>query len=246
MKRLVTIAMILGVFAFSGCDNEDAREYAKELVGVLKTYQVEVNKKIAAEKKSYKDLATTYAYAKQVDLISSLRTERFRRAENLTDALLGEEELTPAEMHALVADYAKQDFEATREMLEDESDRQAEYLGSLEALELQSQNLTVLRKALEAMAKRKGQIKQLKELAGSAKQFKAKFDELQCEELAQEIACLKAQLKAISERKDLTPEQIGAATEKIQKQIDALRELSDDQKCDQTKREDAKCPNEKG
>jgi hypothetical protein len=203
----------------------------------LKSYQVEVNKKITAEQKSYKDLASTYAYAKQVDVLSTLRTERFRRADNLTDQLMnGGGELTPSEIHGLVADYANTYFEATREMLEQESDGQAEYLASLESLELQAQNITALTKALEELAKPKGNVKQLKELGAAAKEFRDKFNELQCEDLAGQIACLKAS------QAGKTPEESDA----IQAEIDSLMEQSTEQKCDAAKRDKTTCPDKKG
>lgn len=246
MKKLIILTSLMGVLFLSGCDNEDARNYAKELVGVLKTYQVEVNKKIGAEQKSYKDLAANYSYAREFELFTELRSERRKRAEGLADALLSDEKLTPADLKNLVADYANFDFEATRKMLEEESDGQVEYLASLESLELQSQNITALRKTLEALAKPKSDIKQLKQLASSAKEFKAKFDELQCEDLAQEIACLKKRLEAIKTRTDLDDAQKKAATESLQKEINSLTELGDDQKCDAKKREDTKCPEAKG
>lgn len=246
MKQFIITLVVIGLLTLSGCDSKDAREYANELAGVLKSYQVEINKKIAAEQKSYKDLAATHAYARQVDLLSTLQTERFRRAESLTDELLGDGEITPSEMHELVADYANLDFESTRKMLEQESDGQAEYLASLESLELQSENIAALRKALEALAKPKLNIKQLKELGASAKEFKNKFDELQCEELGGRIACLKTQQAEVDKRTDLSDEQKKTAKEKIQKEIDSLLELTNEQKCDKGKRDKAECPDKKG
>lgn len=246
MKKLIIFALITGVLSLSGCDNEDARKYANELSGVLKTYQVEVNKKIAAEQKSYKDLAANYAYAREVELLTTLGNERLKRSEAVGEDLLAEEKLTTADVHSLVAEYAHLEFESTRKMFEQESDGQAEYLASLESLELQSQNIATLRKALEAMAKPKGKIKQLKELGASAKEFKAKFDELQCEELAEQIACLKKQIEAIKKRDDLSPVEKQDETEELQNEINSLTELSNDQKCDTKQREAAKCPEPKG
>ncbi len=246
MKKLIITTIAFALLVLTGCDDKDARDYAKDLVGVLKSYQVEVNKKITAEKKSYKNLAGTYAYAKQVDLLSRLRTERLSRADSLTDSLIADEKITPSDMHKLVLDYANLDFESTRQALEQESDAQAEYLASLESLELQAQNIAQLTKALEALAKPKGNIKKLKELGASAKELKSKFDELQCEELAEEIACLKAQQTAIDARTDLSPDQKKGKKQKIEEQIKPLVELSNEQKCDETKLKNAKCPDTKG
>ena len=268
MKRLIILALITGVLSLSGCDNEDARKYANELAGVLKTYEVEVNKKIAAEQKSYKELAANYAYAREVEVLTNLGNERLKRSETVAEELLADEKLTTADIHSLVADYAHLEFESTRKMFEQESDGQAEFLASLESLELQSQNLTALRKALEAMAKSKGKIKQLKEFGASAKQFKAKFDELQCEDVAEQIACLKKRLEAINKKKleaikkrdDLSAagkqdqmkevqneiDSLSDQMEEVQSEIDSLIELSNEQKCDTKKRDATKCPESKG
>ena len=67
MKKIFITIIVLFSFAFNGCDSKDARNYATELVGILKSYKVEINKKIKAEQESYKDLAGTYAYAKQMN-----------------------------------------------------------------------------------------------------------------------------------------------------------------------------------
>ena len=246
MRKLMITAVMLGSLVLTGCDDENARNYAKELVGVLKSYQSEVNKKIAAEKRSYKDLAGTYAYAKQVELLTRLRTERFSRADSLTDDLIGGRTLSPSDIHKLLLDHANLEFEATRQALMQESDGQAEYLASLESLELQAQNIAQLTKALEALAKPKSDLNKLKELAIAAKQVKTKFDELECAELADEIACLRAQQATIEARPDLSPEQKKAQKQKLEDQIKSLLELGKEQKCDSTKLTAGKCPDKKG
>src|SRR6185369_12209778 len=122
MKKLIIAIVAVALLTLTGCDDQDARDYANELVGVLKSYQVEVNKKIVAEKKSYKDLAGTHAYARDVDLLTGLRTERLARSDSLTDALIGGEKFTPSDMHKVLLDYATHDFEATRDVFQRESD----------------------------------------------------------------------------------------------------------------------------
>lgn len=244
MKKLIIAIVTCSLLALTGCDDQDARDYANELVGVLKTYQVEINKKIVAEKKSYKDLAGTYAYAKDVELMTGLNTERLSRADSLTDALIGGEKLTPSDMHKLLLDYANHDFEATRDMLERESDGQAEYLASLESLNLQADNIAQLTKALEALGKPKGSLKKLKELRTAAEEFKTKFDDLQCEELAEEIACLKDQIAAITKSSPVLSDQQNAQKEKLEAQLKPLVELAKECKDDIIKK--GKCPDTKG
>ena len=246
MKKLIITAVVFSLLVLTGCDDQNARDYAKELVGVLKSYQTEVNKKIAAEKKSYKDLAGTYAYAKQVELQARLTTERLTRADSLTDDLIGGRTLSPSDIHKLLLDHATLEFESTREALAQESDGQAEYLASLESLDLQAQNIAQLTKALEALAKPKSDIKKLKDLASAAKQFKTKFDDLECAEVAEEIACLKAQQAAIDAATDLSADQKKTKKQKLEDQIKQLLERSKGQNCDQEALKNAKCPDKKG
>jgi hypothetical protein len=245
MKKLIIATIVLVLLTQTACDDKDARDYATELVGVLKTYQVEVNKKITAEKKSYKDLAANYAYSKQTNMISRLSTARLSGADKLTDLLMANEKFTPSDMHQLVFEHAMLEFETTRQALEEESDGQAEYLASLEALDFQAQNIAQLTKALEALSKPKSDVKKLKELAASAKEFKTKFDELECDALAEEIACLKAEQSAVDKRENLTAEQKKAAKEKLEMQIKALKDLNKEQKC-KTDLDKVKCPDTKG
>ena len=244
MKKLIIATAVLALLTQTACDDKDARDYATELVGVLKTYQVEVNKKITAEKKSYKDLAGTYAYAKRVELFGKLSTERLAGTDRLTDALMADEKFLPSDLHQLVREHAVLEFDATRKALEEESDGQAEYLASLESLDLQAQNIAQLTKALEALSKPKGDMKKLKELATSAQAFKTKFDELECNELAEEIACLKAALAEVDKGKDLSPA-MKAKKESLLVQINALKDLSKEQKC-QSDLDKVKCPDLKG
>ncbi len=237
MKKLIIAIVAVALLALTGCDDQDARDYANELVVVLKSYQVEINKKIVAEKKSYKDLSGTYAYAKDVELMTGLSTERLSRADSLTDALIAGEKFSPSDMHKLLLDYANHDFEATRDLLERESDGQAEYLASLESLNLQSENVAQLTKALEALGKPKSSLKKLKELKSAAEEFKSKFDDLECEELAQEIACLEAQIAALSAQQT-------EQKEKLEAQLKPLKERTTE--CKDEIMKNAKCPDKKG
>jgi len=245
MKKLIIATVVLALLTQMGCDDKDARDYATELVGVLKIYQVEVNKKIAAEKKSYKDLAATFAYANQVALFGRLSNERIAGADRLTDQLIADEKFTPSDMHKLVREHALLEFELTRKTLEQESDGQAEYLASLESLDLQAQNIAQLTKALEALSKPKSDIKKLKDLATAATVFKKKFDELECNQLAEEIACLKAEQAEIDTRSGLTDAEKKAKKESLGVQIKTLTDLHKEQKC-QTKLDTVKCPDTKG
>lgn len=224
MKKITITLIVLFSFIFNGCDSEDARNYAKELVEVLKAYKVEINKKIKAEQESYKDLAGTYAYAKQMNVQLGLQTERLRQASQVTDKLLNEkndEEITTSDINNMILDYAGSDFEQTRQMLERESDEQAQFLTGLETLELQAQNIDALIKVLESLSKPESDIKKLKDLAKFAQEFKKKMNELECEDLQRKIACLKEKIKKLEEQKQ--NETVQTEKDKLQAQIDGIQ-----------------------
>ena len=248
MKRIITALLLCCLPALAGCDDKDARDYAKELSGVVKSYQSELNKKIKAERESYKDLAGTYAYAQQVSLAAELHSERLRREDELTDSLLhGDAKLTPADIHAMLIDYANHDFDATRETLERESDGQAEYVASLQSLELQSQSLEALSKALDDLAKPKSNIKQLKELAQAAQEFRGKLLELECDDFARQIACLKKQkdaadAAAAAETEDIKKQGSRAEAKALQDEINRLTEQFGNGGCKAAALTNATCP----
>jgi len=228
MKKIIVIFIVIFSFLFNGCSDRDAQNYAKELVGVLKSYKVEINKKIKAEQNSYKDLAGTYAYAKQMNVQLGLQTERLRRAGELTDNLLKEKtesEITASDMSNLILDYANTDFEGTRQILERESTEQSEYLTGLESLELQSQNIDALIKVLDDLSKPDSNLKKLKDLAAFAQDFKTKMNELDCEEMQRKIACLKEKLKTLEDQKKAEEVRKSAATDPVT--IETLQNLID-------------------
>ncbi len=223
MKKLFTIALLLCTLCLGGCADKEAREYAKLLAETLRSYQAEINKKIAAEQHSYKALAETHAHARQVETLASLRAERIRRAGALAESLMQNSKLSHSEIQKLVADYAKLDFDSTRAIFEKDGEDQAGFLIGLEALELQSQNLTALVGALEDLAEPKSKITQLKEVGEFAVRLKDRLNELACEDLARNINCLKKALAAA---------QTDAEKKKIQDEINRLTKAMETDKCD--------------
>lgn len=225
MKKLVTVVLLLYTVLFAGCGDKEAREYAKLLAETLRTYQAEINKKIAAEQRSYKELAATHAHAREIDAFATLRAERIRRAGALADNLMQNGKLSPSEIQKLVAEYAKQDFDSTRAIFEKETEDLAGFLTGLEALELQSQNLSALIIALEGLAEPKSKISQIKEVGEFAVKLKDRLNELACEDLARTVNCLK---------KDLAAANTADAKKKIQDEINRLTKLMETDKCNST------------
>lgn len=179
MKKTIAIFLLGGATLFVGCDDKDAQQYSKELIGVLNSYQTEVNKKIKAEKESYVRLAEIYQQAREFDRLEALTQERTERSDKIAEELInGDYEPRPTEVLGRLRDYAKFDFEMNRKLFELESDAQARYLSDIAALELDAKNISALSKALGEMAKPKGSGQQLKDAAAFAQEVKVEMDKL--------------------------------------------------------------------
>lgn len=179
MKRAIAISLICGVSFFVGCDDKDAQQYSRELIGVLNSYQAEVNKKIKAEKKGYGRLAEIYHQARGFDRLEALTQERSERSDRIAEELInGDYEPRPTEFLGRLRDYATFDFEMNRKLFELESEAQARYLSDIAALELDGKNISALSKALVEMAKPKAKGQQIKEAAAFAKEVKDELDKL--------------------------------------------------------------------
>jgi hypothetical protein len=179
MKRAVAIFLLCGVMFLSGCEDKDAQQYAKELIGVLDSYQTEVNKKIKVEKESYKNLAEIYQSARDKDRVEALTQERSERSDKMAQEMInGDYEPRPTEFLSRLHDYAAFDFEMNRKLFELESDAQARYLSDIADLEFDAKNISALSKALGELAKPKGSIQQIKDAAAFAKEVKDELDKL--------------------------------------------------------------------
>jgi hypothetical protein len=202
MKKLIAIIILCSSFALSGCDDKDAQEYAKTLITVLDSYQEQVDKKVTAEKESYKELAAVYERARERNIEGMLEEERVERSEKLaTDMVTADHLPRSTEILASLHSYAAQDFTSTKDFLQVEADAQAQFLGDIEALEFESENLDNLRLALKTLSKPKDRLKRLRDAAVFAQDTKKEFDKLVCQDLD---AGIKAQeTKLDSMRADL-------------------------------------------
>lgn len=179
MKRAVAIFLLISLLFLSGCEDKDAQQYSKELIGVLNSYQTEVNKKIKAEKESYKNLADIYQRAREVDRLEALEQERAERSEKMAGEMIkGDYEPRPAEVLPRLRDYANFDFEMNRKIFEVESDAQVRFLSDIADLEFDAKNISALSKALGELAKPKGNLQQVKDFAAFTKQVKDELDKL--------------------------------------------------------------------
>lgn len=203
MKKIITFALILSLLLLTGCGDKEAREYAGKLAEVLTTYQAQVVKKIKAEQQYYQNSAQIYSTARRQEIISTLNTERLNRIDRLADSLMQGAKLSPSEIHKLIADYAKLDFDSTRIIYEKESDDTAEYLTGVENLQLQAASINALVKALQSLSEEKGSLSQLKSVVDFAGSVKSRLNVLECEDLAREVVCLGGIKKSLTGEKTL-------------------------------------------
>jgi hypothetical protein len=221
MRRIITILFVCGPLLLAGCEQKEVREYAQRLANALKSYKVEINKKIEAEQEAAKMQAAVYSYTQRIDTLLSLDNDRFRRASVLAESLMAGGKLTPSDIQSRLAEYAKLDFDATRAIFEKDADDQAAFLTGVENLELQAQNIDALIEALEDLAKPRSNIAQLKDAAAFAVKFKQELDKLRCEDLASEIKCLEPKAAAAA----------GAGKTRIQGEIERLKQRMKDDQC---------------
>jgi hypothetical protein len=202
MKRLALVCLLCASVCLTGCDDKDAQQYALRLSDALDAYQAQVDRKVSAEKDSYKELASVYERARQRNIESSLEEERVERSEKLTTELLNSDHLPRhTEILASLRTYAEQDFGATRDFLQIEADAQAQFLGDIEALEFESETIDDLRDSLKELAKPKGRLKRLSDATDFAKEAKAELDKLTCQDLAAELEALKARLTDLDKQR---------------------------------------------
>jgi hypothetical protein len=221
-KRLALVFALCASLGLAGCDDKDAQQYAQQLSDSLDAYQAQVNRKVSAEKNSYKELAAAYERARQRNIESSLEEERVERSEKLAAEMLDADHL-PRNTQILdsLRSYADEDFGATRDFLQVEADAQAQFLGDIEALEFESENIDDLKESLAELAKPKGRLKRLRDATVFAQEAKEELDKLNCHDLAARLAALEATVATLKlQRDDLAKspgnaDKIKALTEEI-------------------------------
>ena len=196
-KALATV-LVAGALAVGGCgEDEDAQVYAKKLGVVLKAYHEQVNQKAKAERESYKHLAALYGRAQDEDVRESLWLERTELAERIADRLQGRQSRPSiSEVRTLLKKYAETDFQLTRKLLEREAVDNAEFLATLETLQIETKKIEALTKALDALAEPKSKTQQLKDLAAYAGQVDSELKKLTCADLTQQVTAAQEQKKA--------------------------------------------------
>ena len=163
MKKLIVLSLLVAVVGLSGCGDKDAREYAAKLGTVLDSYQEQLSQKIKAEQTSYEELAAAYEEARKADIDIRLAGEREKRSEDLGEKVAKSKDApTLSQLFASLQEYGKLDFETTQTVLQETIDARSKYLDNLESLELELQNVKILKAALQELAKGKSDFAKFK------------------------------------------------------------------------------------
>jgi len=216
MKRFASIVFVCASMVFTACDDKDARQYSQQLISVLDSYQQQVDEKITAEKNSYKELATAYENARQRNIEQSLETERVERAEALaTKISIADRAPRSSEILESLRSYGEHDFTISKDFLQIEADAQAQFLGDIEGLEFDSENIDDLRAALKELAKEKGKLKRIRDATRFVGEVKTHLDKLTCQDVDTELGSVNARLKAVGDELTELRKQSQANKEKI-------------------------------
>jgi len=207
MKNRFAISILAGsMLVLSGCTGEEeAREYAKGLVDVLKTYQTQLESKSAGEQKAYKNLAKIYGEAADSDLLASLNTERRERGDRLADLAAGGKTPTGTTIVDSLKEYSVREAESTRELLTRESENYDKYLSTLNRLSVDGNTIENAANALDALTRKPSLIQELKFLKDFGSTAKGCLDESICKDLANALKAPQAGLASLVEAAKVKP-----------------------------------------
>ncbi|MDZ4801594.1 MAG: hypothetical protein SGI92_25835, partial [Bryobacteraceae bacterium] len=145
MKRVALIC--LACLGLTGCTDATVRRYAKLLGEQLRSYQTQLDRNLAAERRLYSELAAVFALEAERDVYGTLTAERLRTSRRESRRL--ESTTTLFDEHEFMRTQADREFEATREFYQKEMTLPEQTTGALRKLELNSQKVTELAAALQ-------------------------------------------------------------------------------------------------
>jgi hypothetical protein len=180
-RARATVVLALASLAMGGCD-EKAREFATRAQQLLTQRSEQLAKKIAAEKAAYNSSAAHAAEDHRALVDSSLQNERNERSEALA-ADYAEARRPVSLWRKDLADYAKIDFEANRELLTDDIDASSRYLQTFGSLTIEQDKVNALSKLLAALAKKPSLNDDIAALGTFANEAKTDFDKKICTDL---------------------------------------------------------------
>ncbi len=207
MKRLSLVC--LSALCLTGCSNDTVREYAAKLGVQLKSYQAQLDRNLAAERRLYNELAAAFAVEAERDVYETLRTERLRGS--FAEARRLEGTTTLFDEQDFMRRQTEREFEVTKEFYLREMTLPEQTTASLRKLELNTQKVASLAAALGAFTKESN----LPAVAADLERFKSAFDsevaKQACLDLAAQAAITKESLanakaltKKLSEQEKLS------------------------------------------
>jgi len=221
----------------SGCGDKAAEDLAQQLIAVAASYQEQVDRTNAAERKAYKKLASTYVEARRNDVFLSLEQERIERAGKIADEATEVKQAPPtlSELESQLREYADLDFESTRKLMKEESEARAEYLSQLAKLNSDSARVEALSRSFSALGKSKTRANEVKEVISFFEEAKKEFDQLFCDDLTAKIANVQKQVNdkrnpPVNEKTDAKAKRL-AILEALQAELDALTKQKAAKKC---------------
>jgi hypothetical protein len=194
---------VTGALAAAGCD-EQARELATRTRHILEQRSKQLAAKIAAEKAAYNASAAQAAEDHRVLVASSLQNERNERSDALA-ADYADGRKPTSQWRRDIADYARVDYDANRELLAGAIDASSKYMQEFADLTVEQDKVDALSKLIAALEKKPSLKDDADALGTFAADTKANFEKLVCADLKTKInntnAAGKAATKAYAAQK---------------------------------------------
>jgi hypothetical protein len=163
---------------------------------LLADYQTALSGQINTVKAAYTAIGRTAEQGRRDEIVTGLMNERNQRSEMLADDFIhGSKPIWHWKEYLL--DYAAQDFQANRELLELESTDGTRFLGGVQSLEAEFSKVQTLDNILAGLNEKQNLVDHLKEVGQFAQQTKTDFDTLVCVGLKKDLTAKQASEKAI-------------------------------------------------
>jgi hypothetical protein len=162
---------------------------------LLADYQKEIRKQIDTTQRAYTSIARAADQGRRDEIELVLMDQRNRRSEQLADAFVNRvRPVWQYKEHLL--EYAVQDFQTNRELLELESAGGTRFVEGLLNLEVEFGKAQALDGLLAALNEKKSLLGQAQELGSFGQQAKDEFDKLVCAGLKADLTAKNASIKA--------------------------------------------------
>ena len=227
--KLNRLPLILAVF-LAGCDG-DAIEFARRTRALLDEYQKKIDIQISAAAKYYMADADIGNSEARRQMNSTVAVDRDERATELAADYL-ERRKTPSLYRNELRAYARSEYDTRSASYRASIDASLPYVRQLARLEADKETIEGLRKALEALEKKRNILAEAKGSAGLAAETRKDFSLLVCTDLKNQQAKLTGEAAAAT----------GSQQTDLQAQTQAVAQLRTDRKCDDLEKAAASAP----